>query len=823
MNTAPLPITSTALSFGEWLKRRRKTLDLTRERLAWQVGCSFETIKKIEASDLKPSIQLAELIAGALSVPASEQAAFVQFARDSMATAPATAYTGNFVAPLPADRPSELSPAPYLPEPLTSLIGRADAIRTATDLLRRADVRFLTLSGPPGVGKSRLSLAIAAQLAPEFADSAYFVALAPISDPDLVPFAIAQSLGIQEVIGQPLLMTLKEALRQRQLLLVVDNFEHLLDAASCISELLAAAARLKIIISSREALQVYGEYELSVSPLAIPDLHHLPPLPELAQVAAIALFVERAQASKLNFTFTSEHAEEIAQICILLDGLPLAIEMAAAQIRRASPVQILKQLHERLLALRMPARDSNPRHQTLFGAIEWSYQLLAPPEQHLFRVLSVFVDGCTLEAIAAMLEPGLTNDRSLQHALSMQLEALVDKHLVCQITQAGELRYSMLAPIHAYAQEQLHAHGELEDVRQRHAMFFADWAEGVESRLQGAEQIGWLERLECEHNNLRAAVEWALQHDSVLGLRLASALWDFWVIHGHHHEWLRRMQELLARALPQLSSAYPLAYVQGLTTAGFLLWLHGQVAEARPLLETARTLSEASAFTPALARASFYLGLVSTSDGHVTEAKLLLEQSLADWRALGDRFGCGWALIVLGDITIEQGDLAGAHALYEDACVLLRTLGNRNLLAYALRRLATIALRQSNNAHAIVCCQESLVLNVAVGDKRGIAGSLIGLAAISAMRRQWVGVARLLGAVAALVERVATTLLPTDQADFDRALDATRSHLSAPLFAAMWEAGRALTLTQAMATALADDPDTPSLQVDNSAPCYPTA
>jgi tetratricopeptide (TPR) repeat protein len=250
-----------------------------------------------------------------------------------------------------------------------------------------------------------------------------------------------------------------------------------------------------------------------------------------------------------------------------------------------------------------------------------------------------------------------------------------------------------------------------------------------------------------------------------------------------------------------------LARAQGLNTAGFLLWLHGRAADARPLLEAARALSESSAFTPALARASFYLGLVSMSDGHVSEAHRLLEQSLAHWRALGDRFGCGWALIVLGDIAIQQGDVAGAHALYDDACVLLRALGNRNLLAYALRRLATIALNQSNDAHAIVCCQESLVLNVAVGDKRGIAGSLIGLATIIARRGQWVGVARLLGAVAALTERVATTLLPADQADFDHALDATHTHLGAPLFAAMWEAGKALTLTQAMATALADGLD----------------
>jgi len=540
-----------------------------------------------------------------------------------------------------------------------------------------------------------------------------------------------------------------------------------------------------------------------VLPLMLPDPHEQLSLAQLAQVAAIALFIDRAQASTPSFAFTSEDAEEIVQICRLLDGLPLAIEMAAAQVRRAAPVQIHQQLRAQLLALRMPTRDSHPRHQSLVGAIAWSYDLLTPSEQRLFRGLSVFSDGASLDAIVAVVEPPHMNAQPLSPAVSVGLEALIDKHLVYQTLHAGDIRYHMLVPIHAYAQEQVQAHSELEALRERHARFFADWAEAIEVRLQGAEQLTWLDRLEGEHANLRAAAAWAQQHDPVPGLRLASALWDFWVTRGHHQEWLRCVQSLLAHPAPR-APADTSARAQGLNMAGLLLWLHGQAAEARPLLEAARALSEAGAHPAAFARASFYLGLVCMSDGQVAEARTLLEQSLADWQAACDQFGCGWALIVLGDSALQQGELASAYAAYTDASALLRVLGNRNLLAYALRRLATIALGQGDAAHALVCCQESLVLNVAVGDKRGIAGCLIGLATITAMREQWSGVARLLGAVAALVERVVTTLLPADQADFDHAVQAARAALSAPLFAVLWAAGRELSLTQAMAIALTD-------------------
>ncbi|MDQ3249783.1 MAG: helix-turn-helix domain-containing protein, partial [Chloroflexota bacterium] len=394
-------------AFADWLKRRRRALDLTQSELAAAANCSPVSVKKMEAGDLKPSRQLAELLAVALHIPAAEGAAFVDFARGTVARfqlQPILPQASLVAAPV---APASLSQA-KLPAQLTAVIGRERETIAAVQLLRQPPVRLITLTGPPGTGKTRLSLEIGQALQEEWKDGVYFVPLAPVSQASLVPAAIAQALGIVEERDKPLLISIQTFLHAKTLLLVLDNFEQVSAAAGLVGELLVAAQGLKVLVSSREPLRIYGEHEFPVPPLSLPDVNRLPPLEALILYPAIKLFVERAQAVRPTFQLTSDNAEAVARVCAWLDGLPLAIEMAAAQTKWMTPQKVLTQISGRLTALAGGLRDLSPRQQTLRGAIDWSYNLLDPEECHLFNHLSVFVDGCTIEAVAAVVEDEMT-------------------------------------------------------------------------------------------------------------------------------------------------------------------------------------------------------------------------------------------------------------------------------------------------------------------------------------------------------------------------------------------------------------------------------
>jgi predicted ATPase/transcriptional regulator with XRE-family HTH domain len=387
------------VTFGDWLRRQRRALDLTRAELAARVGCSVSALRKFEADQLRPSRPLAESLAGALQIASENRAAFVRFARDT---------PGADMTRLPVSTVSPQRPAPRstvrstLPAPPTALIGREQECAVLGQLVRRSHTRLITLTGPGGVGKTRLGLQAAAQVRTAFADGAWFVALAPLQDPDLVVSTIAQVLGVKELGGAPLLDRLKEVLRDKHMLLVLDNFEHVAAAAPCITELLAAVPDLKVLVTSRAVLHLSGELEFLVPPLALPDPQHLSAIETLAQCDAVALFIARTQAANQAFELTPANAGAVAAICQRLDGLPLAIELAAARVKLFPVHALLARLDNRLAFLTGGARDLATRQQTIRNTIDWSYQLLASHEQTLFARLGVFVGGFTVEAAEAV-------------------------------------------------------------------------------------------------------------------------------------------------------------------------------------------------------------------------------------------------------------------------------------------------------------------------------------------------------------------------------------------------------------------------------------
>lgn len=458
------------LSFGQWLKQRRKALDLTQEGLAQQIGCAKVTLRKIETGERRPSRQIAELLAKYLQISVDKHAAFIQFARDEAGES------------TPFGDTRFHSPTNLLPQP-TLLIGRDEDVVAIRKRLLQPESRLLTLVGPPGIDKTRLALQVAAQVLDNFAEGVFFVALASISDFNLVPTMIANTLDIPDIGPRTPLERLKVFLSNKQMLLLLDNFEQILPAAPAIADLLAACPWIKLLVTSRAPLRIRQERQLPVAPLALPHLAALPDVETLSGNAAVTLFLERAQAVKPDFSLTAENAPTIAAICTRLDGLPLAIELISARIKLLPPTALLERLSGRLLLQSDGLRDLEPRHRTLNNAIDWSYQLLSTEEQTLFRRLGVFVGGWTLEAAEA-----ICLDRLNLNPLD-GLASLLDKNLIKQETGFdGEPRFTMLETIREYALQQLIASGELDPLCQRHLAYFVKLAEQVEAHEFGRDQ-----------------------------------------------------------------------------------------------------------------------------------------------------------------------------------------------------------------------------------------------------------------------------------------------------------------------------------------------
>jgi predicted ATPase/DNA-binding XRE family transcriptional regulator len=849
-------------TLSQWLKERRKALDLTQEDLAERVGCSIWTIRKIETGERKPSRQVVELLADALRVPTEERTAFVTLARTGSGLGEIAARVP--LGDLPQSPRTPRTPT-NLPVPPTALIGREAEVEKARSRLLADGVRLLTLVGPPGIGKTRLALEIAGELLGEFTDGVFFVPLAPVTDPSLVASTIAQVLGLKEAGNEPIQARLIQHLQHKRMLLLLDNFEQVVSAANLVADLLSTCPQLKALVTSREGLHLRGERRLSVPPLALPQEATPIPLQRVANFTSVQLFVERAQAVS-SFRLTEENAEVVAAICSRLDGLPLAIELVAARSRLLPPKAILSRLigqgpgpeagaRTSLHLAAGGARDLPARHQTLRAAIEWSYDLLDLAEQALFARLGVFVGGFTLAAAEAVCNA--RGDLLLD--MLDGVESLLDKNLVRQsgqeeedISITWEPRCEMLETIREYARERLEKSEEEEQTRRWHAEYCLALAETAESELHGPGQKEWLDRLEQEHDNLRAALQWSLGQAQVrypgdrvdseerveIALRLCGTLGSFWEMHSHLSEgrkWLDLALERGTAASPSarakmLSEAGTLAKYQGdfararllfdeslavrqelgdkkgiaasLNNLGTIAWNMGDYAGARLLFGESLAVRQELGDKQAIAASLSNLAAVCRHLGETDEARRFQEESLALMRELGNKRGIATALNNLGGAAWGQGDYATARLLFEESLALERELGHKSGIADSVCNLGEVLTAQGEYAPARLLHEESLRIRQQLGDRWGYAFSLEGFARLAYRQGEAWRATQLYGAAETLRQAISCPLSPGDHAKQDLITNHLRSQLGDVDFNNAWNLGQAMLLEEAVALAL---------------------
>lgn len=676
-----------------------------------------------------------------------------------------------------------------LPSSLTSFVGRRTEIQEIKSLLELS--RLLTITGVGGCGKTRISIEIAREVASLYADGVYFISLSTVDDPCLVATAIAESLDLQWRAGQSTVENLTDYLRDKQILLILDNFEHVLAASHVISDILTAAPLVSIMVSSREVLHLYGEREYPLSPLSLPNLSRHDPMEAVIQFEAVNLFVDRLQSIQPDIEFTEEDIQIIAEICVALDGLPLALELASARFKILSLQNILERLNNRLGLLTSGLRDMPSRQQTLRGTIDWSYDLLEDCEKQLFANLAVFRGGCTLEAVEAVCAEDVPLDEILDG-----LASLVDKSLISPNRGIdGETRFWMLETIREYALERLEASNMLTELRNLHADYFLKIVERGESEHQGKKQPYWFKRFEAEHDNVREVLNWAeATTNAELGLRMVTALAWFWDTKNHIAEgyrWGERILTIADDAAPQLR-AKALQKV-----GGRLAVLYGNHRRADQLLQESVSILRKNGDQLHLAWALMHLSHVNKESAHAEEA-------LGLFVALGENAGYAWTINELGEQARHNGGYEDAKHYYEECLALAEELDNSKLKAVALNNLGYTLINLERYHAAHIRLQDAL--NIANDIDSAVLSVIIlaGLASLAAFTNDFETAATLFGYTDEAQSKFSFEIEPVDRFNIERGLEVLKAKMSEISLNTVWKRGRKLTMEQAIELGLTE-------------------